>query len=268
MGPRAYSSPPRRSGVSSDVGPFWDFRQQKTKVSGGFHDPAPRAFKKRYGVAALLRPSYLALLFVLLTLCGPGHAQTAPGTVISNQAELDFIAPVGFQTLPSNRVDIVTVVQRTPALINLTRIVAPGAEQFVEPLGPTSCAAGGVWVALADPLLIGNQSIDPGDMHTIATAGVFHGGEAVFIRLADADQNLDALNVEYVDVELSSTSGDLERIRLSETGPDTGVLAGYVQSANGPAQTVIACCRSASIPSFASVTRIPPMQQIPQRPVR
>ncbi len=60
---------------------------------------------------------------------------------------------------------------------------------------------------------------------------VYHQGDPVFVRLTDLDQNLDATTAETAVVTLNvSATGDTEVLRLTETGPNTGVFTGYIQS--------------------------------------
>jgi uncharacterized repeat protein (TIGR01451 family) len=170
------------------------------------------------------------------------QAQTPPGTVISNQASTAFIGISGGPELAlSNQVDMTVVVQRTASQLFLTRIV-PANGAFTEPVGPSLCApAAGAFAVLPDPVLIGNQPVDPSQDQQLVSAGSFHAGEPVFIRVTDADQNLDANLAETLEVTAMSTiSGDSEVIRLTETGPDTGVFSGYVPTADPPA-TVANC---------------------------
>lgn len=158
------------------------------------------------------------------------HAQTPPGTVIGNEGSAYYLGLNGTdQVAVSNRVETTTVVQRTSATINLTRIV-PANGSFSEPVGPSLCAAaGGALAPLPDPVLIGNQPVDPTQDQTLVDASTFHAGEPVFVRVEDGDQNLDPLVAERVQVVASSAStGDSETITLTETGPDTGVFAGYI----------------------------------------
>jgi uncharacterized repeat protein (TIGR01451 family) len=63
----------------------------------------------------------------------------------------------------------------------------------------------------------------------------FHKGNPVFLRLTDRDQNKDPLVPDTVLVTVSVGSlNEREFIRITETGPDTGVFVGYIQSAGNP----------------------------------
>ncbi|MCH8958964.1 MAG: DUF11 domain-containing protein, partial [Proteobacteria bacterium] len=134
----------------------------------------------------------------------------------------------------SNLVEIVTVVPRTASMLDLTRVL-PGAPGLVEAIGPASCNLSGTgFVALPDPLLTGGISIDPNQPQTVVDSLSYHAGEAVFVRVADADQNLDPLLRETLNVILQgSPGGDSEEILLTETAVDSGLFAGYLQSTTG-----------------------------------
>lgn len=160
-----------------------------------------------------------------------------PGTIISNQASLDFLNSAGLQvTVSSNTVDLVTAVIRSPSGLELTRVVNAGSGAYQETVGPSACFQGGSFSTLADPLLIGGTVIDPTLTQDVSPTAEYALGEPVFIRLTDTDQNVDAAVIDYAVVTaLNDDSGDAETIRLAETGIDTGVFAGYVPTANGAA---------------------------------
>ncbi len=64
----------------------------------------------------------------------------------------------------------------------------------------------------------------------------YHTGEPLFIRLTDLDQDLDPAAIETVLVTVGvSATNDIEVLRLRETGPNTGVFTGYIQTGPGPA---------------------------------
>ncbi len=185
-------------------------------------------------------PKFAPPVALLLIFCGvfglqPLHA-APPGALISNQASLDYLNSAGQpMTALSNEVTLITAVLRSTSSVQLTRLVPPGTGTFQEPVGPSACFAGGVFVALGNPLVNG-QPIDPAPVHDVGASGSYNLGEPFFLRLDDSDQNVDAAVVDYAVVTVvNSTSGDSETIRLTETGIDTGIFAGYVPSASGAA---------------------------------
>ena len=170
-----------------------------------------------------------------------GAAMTPPGTVIPNVAEVTYVAPSGDpQLVPSNPVEVLTVVPRTEAEITFFRVIPNSGRAATTPVGPASCGVGGgraAFTPFPNPVLVGGFAIDPVELHSVADSDQFHAGEPFFFRLADADQNLDfaATDTAVVTVDSPST-GDREVVRLLETGPNTGVFTGYVPSARPPVQ--------------------------------
>jgi hypothetical protein len=172
-----------------------------------------------------------AILVSGLALASP------PGAVISNQAELVYEpAPGVTVTVTSNTVTAITAVARARSSIEFTRVLGAGNGVYQETVGPAACDQGGMFVSLADPVLIGGGSIDPDQVQQIRPTSAYTLAEFAFIRLTDADQNLDFQAIDYVLVTVSSAAtGDSETIRLSETGFDSGVFAGYVPLSGGAA---------------------------------
>ena len=175
----------------------------------------------------------LRLLLWILAILPAGNAlgQTAAGTTIVNEAASYYFDPTGNPiTTPSNPVEIITVATRTVARLTFHRVTASGSGI---PLGPTACAqGGGPFLPLPDPVLLGAVTIDPDQPHTLAPTGLYHAGEPLFVTLSDLDQNLDPAVRETIDVTISSAPpGDTETLRLMETAIDTGLFAGYVQTA-------------------------------------
>ena len=180
-----------------------------------------------------------------------------PGSIISNQATLDYLDTGGLvQTFTSNIVDVVAAAAPSASAIEFTRVVQAGSYQ--EPVGPSACFQGGSFVTLANPTLIGGNVIDPAQVHEVSATAAYNLGEPVFIRLDDSDQNSDYLAIDTAVVTVSSAaSGDSETISLSETGPDTGVFAGYLPTANGTA-VVGDCLLQGRMDSTVTVSYIDP----------
>ncbi|MGI9270326.1 MAG: OmpA family protein [Woeseiaceae bacterium] len=160
-----------------------------------------------------------------------------PGAVIANQAQLNYEPTPGVTvTVTSNTVQVTTAVVRSPATVEFTRVVGAGSGDYQETVGPSACDQGGGFVSLADPVLIGGGTIDPAQVQDVSPTTAYTLAESAFIRLQDADQNLDFQVIDYAIVTVSSAvSGDTETIQLTETGLDTGVFAGYVPLAGGAA---------------------------------
>jgi hypothetical protein len=177
-------------------------------------------------------------LAALLALAS--HAQTPPGTLISNTAQGVFTPPGGAPTpVVSNTDTITTGGARTLSSIQVLHF-APGAPGAVATsVGPALCSASGTgagpFAAAPNPEDLSGAPINLAAPVDLLAGGAFHQGEALFARVADADQNLDPLAVETLLLTLTSlTTGDVEVLRASETGPNTGVFVAYLMTAPPP----------------------------------
>ena len=178
----------------------------------------------------------LATVTAFMLLLGTAIA-APPGAIISNQARVDY-RNVADQpdSVDSNIVELTTAVLRSPATVDFTRVVGSGSGTWQETVGPSACLQGGAYVQLADPQLIGGNVIDPSQVQDVSATTAYNLGEALFMRLVDLDQNLDYQVIDTAVVTVSHpASGDTESIRLSETGLDTGVFAGYLPTSGGAA---------------------------------
>ena len=177
--------------------------------------------------------AYGRLVTLFASLIAVNSALAAPpGAIISNQASFDYVNLAGGQTtVLSNSVEVTVAVVRSPSAVEFTRVLTAGSGSYQETVGPAYCSQGGGFVLLANPTLTGGATIDPTLVQEVAPASTYNLGEPLFLRLADSDQNLDfqVIDTAIVDV-VHPINGDTETIQLSETGPDTGVFAGYVPS--------------------------------------
>lgn len=180
-------------------------------------------------------PRLIVTLFVLFL---PGLVTYAapPGTVISNQATLDYLDSAGLNaTVNSNIVLVTTAVVRSAASVEFTRAVGAGAGDYQETVGPSACFQGSAYQTLADPVLTGGGTIDPTLVQDVSVTGNYNLGETLFLRLIDTDQNVDAAVIDTAVVTVTHDStGDTETIQLTETGITTGIFAAYLPSANAP----------------------------------
>ncbi|MFK8016162.1 MAG: OmpA family protein [Gammaproteobacteria bacterium] len=170
----------------------------------------------------------IALLLLLFVVTAPSHAQTLPGSTIRNVAQLDYgVGGVSNQT-DSNPVELITRAPRSDAVIDLIKISAGAGERA--PIGVTDCAAaGGGSVELPAPVLLDGTVIDAQSEQSLIASSLYHATEPVFIRVEDADQNLDGRARDRISVTLEAVgSADRETITLSETGDNTGVFTGYL----------------------------------------
>lgn len=178
------------------------------------------------------RKTVISALFwsIAAALCIPGTVSAAPpGAPIDNQAVVSYANAAGVPSVAlSNEVQLVTAVIRSSSSLAFTRVVNSG--DFRESVGPAYCEQAGNFVLLPDPVAAGVR-IDPTLVQEVSPTSGYNLGETLFLRLDDADQNVDytVIDTALVTVE-NGANGDAETIRLSETGPNTGVFAGYLPS--------------------------------------
>ena len=190
---------------------------------------------------AYLRALYLLVaagpwvLFSFLTV-RPALSLAAPGDLIVNNAI--FTANGSISESASCTVTEAATTPRTDAAIEFLKY-APGLAGAT-PVNVTTGAyrqggASGPFVNLPSPVPAGSETpIDLSNPVRLAPAAFFIQGEPIFIRVRDLDQNLDNnLRETVISTLTNPDTGDNEAVRLTETGPDTGVFVGYIQSGNG-----------------------------------
>ncbi len=137
-----------------------------------------------------------ALLLVCTTLGAfASFAATPPNTNITNTATATYLV-AGTPVSVNSQVTITTAA-RTPSVIEFLQFVPPGSQQTgaIETLPATQCStsgsAAGPFVPSSGPVPLGSTGplAVPGD-YRLALTNFYHGGEAVFIKLTDLDQNL------------------------------------------------------------------------------
>jgi len=91
----------------------------------------------------------------------------------------------------------------------------------------------GEYSSMPNPVPLGSTSpLDISNPIPLIEANVYHKGEPLFLILTDNDQNINQNVREIILLNIESAkSGDKEIILLIETGPDTGIFTGYIQSA-------------------------------------
>ena len=182
------------------------------------------------------------LLLLLLIFTATAHA-VPPGTVIDNTAQALFRANGIDTTISSNSVSITTTWMRTPSQIELLQYAPSvgGAEQVLVPTTDYSPdgTTGGAPQTIAAVYPAGSTTpIDLSSAVPLVPVVYYHQGEPLFIRVVDTDQNIDPAVTETIWVQLTTPDlGDIELLLLTETEPDSGIFAGYMQSSGfGPVQ--------------------------------
>ena len=187
---------------------------------------------------------FLLLLFMsMLTLPCISKA-VPPGTIINNTAQATYNRGITSGiTSPSNTVTTVAVGSRTPSELEFLRYAPISTELIQVAVSDysTSGTPAGPFVPLPPPTPTGSGSpLDLSRPVALVVTNFFLKGEPVFLRLTDRDQNVDPLVPETVLVTVSVGSlGERELIRITETGSDTGVFVGYIQSAGNPPSATV-----------------------------
>jgi uncharacterized repeat protein (TIGR01451 family) len=137
----------------------------------------------------------------------------------------------------------VSVVVRTPSVIEFLTYapLLSGAELVNVPAtaNRTGSAVTAPFVNIPAPVPVGTAiPIDLSQPVPLTSASQLHQGEPLFIRLTDKDQNLNSALAETVLVTVSNpANGDVEVLRLTETGPNTGVFVGYLPTSTSLANS-------------------------------
>lgn len=197
--------------------------------------PIPALFSGMKAAGAAIR--LLAAFMAFSVFAGSALALPA-GTLINNTARATYFVN-GVETEKfSNTNTIIMEAARTSSSIELMQYAPNAAGNEPIPVPVTfggSANAGGPFSALAPPVPAGQaQAIDLASPVPLRQAAIFHAGEPLFFVVSDGDQNTDPATPQTIIVTVVS-NGDTEFLRLTETGPNTGIFAGYIQSVQGGA---------------------------------
>jgi uncharacterized repeat protein (TIGR01451 family) len=181
------------------------------------------------------------LVLFILFLSSSSLLAVQPGTIIDNTATAAYTVGGTGVASSSNLVRITTATTRTPSVLEFLQY-APAVPAAVPTMVSstdysTSGAGTGPFVPLPGPVQFGsNAPINLSVPVPLVPGTLYHSGEPLFIQLTDLDQNLDYAVIEtaLVTIKVIAT-GDTEVVRLYETGPNTGVFTGVIQTGLGPA---------------------------------
>jgi uncharacterized repeat protein (TIGR01451 family) len=127
----------------------------------------------------------------------------------------------------SNEVTLAVQPAPSRAAISLARYEAASTSSSTA--GPTQCRSANGFFPLPAPAPQGQAALDPMQPVPLQETGIAHAGDPIFVRVVDLDRNRDSNLIDTVDVRVTAPStGDAEVLRLSETGPNTGMFVGYV----------------------------------------
>ena len=171
---------------------------------------------------------FALIMAIFITYPNTSHAITPFNTTINNTATASY--SVG--GLPVTSIGSVSVVTtgRTVANIEFLQYAALGTPVDVQ---PTQCAAG----LLTAPIIIVPPSGTPVALSlaspiNLAPVSQYASGDPVFVRIVDADRNVSNTQKDIITVTITTPTGDTENLTLQETGVNTGIFVGYIQSAS------------------------------------
>ncbi|PKN13136.1 MAG: hypothetical protein CVU69_03825 [Deltaproteobacteria bacterium HGW-Deltaproteobacteria-4] len=181
-------------------------------------------FAKR---AELCRHLCMTFLLAFVLLAPSAHA----AVTVDNTAYASYHVDTLPQTRESN---LVSTVIRTPSQLDFLTYapsVTDPEKLLLLPVATTSYFAAGSFIPMPPPLPLGASAPLTLGTLPLVLATVYHENEPFFLRLSDLDQNLDPAVAESVIVTLTIPgTSESEILRLTETGPDTGIFTGYIQS--------------------------------------
>jgi uncharacterized repeat protein (TIGR01451 family) len=155
-------------------------------------------------------------------------------------------------TVSSNTVRFEVLPLPTPAELEFRRYDPTTTGGEVVPIDGGQCRiADGGFAPLPDVHDTNGAPLDPSSAQTDAAPG-FYTGEPIVVTVADPNRNADPAVREYVDVDITTSTGDAETLRLQETGLDTGVFAGAIQSVPMPPDATSYDC-VLSLAAFAQI---------------
>ncbi|MCH9673357.1 MAG: DUF11 domain-containing protein, partial [Gammaproteobacteria bacterium] len=159
---------------------------------------------------------------------------TPPNTSIQNTATATYRTHGVMAPIVQSAVVVVTRGPRTPSTLEFLRYAPAGPGAVAVPIAPTDVSltgnVNGPFSAVPPPTLTDGTILGVPNALALVTASVFTTGDPLFLRLSDLDQNTNPGAIETVVVTVG-VGTDSEVIRLVETGPNTGVFAGYLQTA-------------------------------------
>lgn len=175
-----------------------------------------------------------ALSGALLTISGPGHAQT-----LTNTARAIWVQGGEARSATSNTVE--TAVEQLPVTIDLLHPAMGAAPLTLSaPLcggGPLSLVPGSVSAGVAAAASSGLLTVPAASTSTVRV------GELLLIRVTAPLANRDSAAVDHLSVVVFGSSGDREYLTVFEIGPNTGQFAGAIRTASIPATPLTGDCR-------------------------
>ncbi len=177
----------------------------------------------------------LLCLCLLTSLILPGN--TLAATPQFGDEIVNFVELIADGQPPTTYSVTVTVKGRSPSVIEFLHYAPPGTPGAEPPItvGVTEYSTtgdpAGPFAVVPNPREFPNNALININSVALVPADQYSMGAATFIRLTDLEKNENPTAWETVLVTVTSPdTGDTELLRLRETGIDTGVFVGYLQT--------------------------------------
>lgn len=190
--------------------------------------------------------AWLLLFVAVLLALVPASARgaTPPNTAITNTATLVYnvggvaVSTTGAATVMTAAASSSVALPSSISFLSaLPASTSPTSGATSLPVQPTVCTpASGAATTLAPPTQPGAGLLPVPGSHLLATATAYNRRDVAFIQVVDASANLDGDVADTITVAIAAAGGDRETLRLSETGPSTGVFLGYIPLSAGAVQ--------------------------------
>ena len=172
-------------------------------------------------------------MIVSIMVTHPSGFAYAQGVEVTNTATVSF-GVEGSSTTTSTGPAVFTIeTARTPSTVEFFRFSPAAPDAVPVQINGSDYLTPSGFVALSPPLTIAGVPIPLASPISLVSTPTFFAGETIFVQVEDLGQNIDPSVIETVTTTITSDTGDAITLRLFETGPDTGVFFGFVQSQTG-----------------------------------
>jgi outer membrane protein OmpA-like peptidoglycan-associated protein len=196
------------------------------------HAPSARTGIAGAGARAWVLGRAMALLASVMLAGAAAAVPTPAGTIISSTAHVDMTVGASTLSIPSNT-DIIVTTELNSSLATIRFMqYAPGHPSAVaQTAAPTLYDTGAGYALLADPVTIVGTPIDADAPVPLLSTNVYHATAPIFVQVDDPDHDLNAAALDTLLITLTvAATGDSETLQFTETGPNTGLFTGFIQS--------------------------------------
>ena len=179
---------------------------------------------------AALTLAVFALFFIpSAALC----ATPVQGDTIVNNANLNYAqGTVGSNVTATVVIPVASSVQ----IMTYSPGLSGAVNANVAPTFYRSGSATGTLYPVPAPVPVGGGAINLSQPVPLSATNPIHQGDPIFIVVTSPDANMDPTKAETIFVTVTDpTTGDVEIISLTETGPNTGVFTGYLPTTGAAA---------------------------------